>query len=100
MFFTAMAGNILALKMIEDICHIKLSWGGWALAAGLPGIIMLLLTPLITYKLYPPELKKVDNKKIAKAGMEALGPMTLRERCCPASLFLRLAVGYLVNRWE
>jgi DASS family divalent anion:Na+ symporter len=27
MFFTAMAGNILALKMIEDICHIKLSWG-------------------------------------------------------------------------
>lgn len=35
MFFTAMAGNILALKMIEDICHIKLSWGGWALAAGL-----------------------------------------------------------------
>ncbi len=31
MFFTAMAGNILALKMIEDICHIKLSWedGRW-----------------------------------------------------------------------
>ena len=33
MFFTAMAGNILALKMIEDICHIKLSWedGRWPL---------------------------------------------------------------------
>jgi DASS family divalent anion:Na+ symporter len=30
---------------------------------GLPGIIMLLLTPLITYKLYPPELKRVDNKR-------------------------------------
>lgn len=43
MFFTAMAGNILALKMINDILHLQISWGGWALAAGLPGIIMLLL---------------------------------------------------------
>ena len=41
---------------------------------------MLLLTPLITYKLYPPELKKVDNKAIAKEGLESLGPMTLREK--------------------
>ncbi len=94
-----MAGNILALKMIEDICHIKLSWGGWALAGVLPGIIMLLLTPLIIYKLYPPELKKVDNKAIAKAGIESLGPMTLREKCSPACLSWRWAVGYSVNRW-
>ena len=36
MFFTAMAGNILALKMINDILHLQISWGGWALAAGLP----------------------------------------------------------------
>lgn len=43
MFFTAMAGNILALKMINDILHLQISWGGWALAAGLPGIIMLLI---------------------------------------------------------
>ncbi len=35
MFFTAMAGNILALKMINDILHLQISWGGWALAAGL-----------------------------------------------------------------
>ena len=68
MFFTAMAGNILALKMINDILHLQISWGGWALAAGLPGIIMLLVTPLVIYTMYPPEIKKVDNKTIAKAG--------------------------------
>lgn len=27
MFFTAMAGNILALKMINDILHLQISWG-------------------------------------------------------------------------
>ncbi len=26
MFFTAMAGNILALKMINDILHLQISW--------------------------------------------------------------------------
>ena len=41
MFFTAMAGNILALKMINDILHLQISWGGWALAAGLPGLAEL-----------------------------------------------------------
>ncbi|HEY4467918.1 MAG TPA: anion permease [Klebsiella sp.] len=97
MFFTAMAGNILALKMIEDICHIKLSWGGWALAAGLPGIIMLLLTPLITYKLYPPELKRVDNKEIAKTGIEALGPMTVREKML-SCLFVLALGGWVFSR--
>ena len=80
MFFTAMAGNILALKMINDILHLQISWGGWALAAGLPGIIMLLVTPLVIYTMYPPEIKKVDNKTIAKAGLAELGPMKIREK--------------------
>lgn len=97
MFFTAMAGNILALKMIEDICHIKLSWGGWALAAGLPGLIMLLLTPLITYKLNPPELKRVDNKKIAKEGLATLGPMTLREKML-TGLFVMALAGWIFSK--
>ena len=48
--------------MINDILHLQISWGGWALAAGLPGIIMLLVTPLVIYTMYPPEIKKVDNK--------------------------------------
>ena len=65
---------------INDILHLQISWGGWALAAGLPGIIMLLVTPLVIYTMYPPEIKKVDNKTIAKAGLAELGPMKIREK--------------------
>lgn len=97
MFFTAMAGNILALKMIEDICHFKLSWGGWALAGGLPGLVMLLLTPYITYKLNPPDLKRVDNKRIAEAGLDALGPMTLREKMLTC-LFVMALGGWVFSK--
>ena len=41
---------------------------------------MLLVTPLVIYTMYPPEIKKVDNKTIAKAGLAELGPMKIREK--------------------
>ncbi|VEB68732.1 Inner membrane protein ybhI [Providencia rustigianii] len=91
MFLTAMAPNALALAMMTDIMGIHLSWGGWALAAAVPGLIMLILTPLIIYKLYPPELKKVNNKEIAAKGLEDLGPMTMREKLLSVIFFLALS---------
>ncbi len=52
MFFTAMAGNILALKMINQICTCKLA--GWmGTGRRIAGrIIMLLVTPLVIYTMY------------------------------------------------
>ncbi len=97
MFFTAMAGNILALKMINDILHLQISWGGWALAAGLPGIIMLLVTPLVIYTMYPPEIKKVDNKTIAKAGLAELGPMKIREKML-LGVFVLALLGWIFSK--
>lgn len=96
-FFTAMAGNILALKMINDILHLQISWGGWALAAGLPGIIMLLVTPLVIYTMYPPEIKKVDNKTIAKAGLAELGPMKIREKML-LGVFVLALLGWIFSK--
>ncbi|EHT7869706.1 TPA: anion permease [Escherichia coli] len=97
MFFTAMAGNILALKMINDILHLQISWGGWALAAGLLGIIMLLVTPLVIYTMYPPEIKKVDNKTIAKAGLAELGPMKIREKML-LGVFVLALLGWIFSK--
>lgn len=61
------------------------------LAAAVPGLIMLILTPFIIYKLYPPELKKVNNKEIAAKGLEELGPMTVREKLLSIVFLLALA---------
>ncbi|EKT58598.1 anion permease [Providencia sneebia] len=94
MFLTAMAPNALALAMMADIMGIHLSWGGWALAASVPGLIMLVLTPLIIYKVYPPELKKVNNKEIAAKGLEALGPMTIREKLL-SMIFVLALIGWI-----
>ena len=83
-FITAMAPNMLAMELIGKVygkSHpFLLDWGQWFYAASIPGLICLFLTPLVVYFLCPPELKQLDNKAIAKKGLEELGPMSVREK--------------------
>ena len=53
MFITAMAANPLAVNLAAAE-GINISWGLWALAGIVPGLICLLTVPLILYALYPP----------------------------------------------
>lgn len=97
MFLTAMAPNALALSMMAPILKIDLSWGQWALAAAVPGLLCLLLTPLIIYFCYPPELKKVNNKEISAKGLQELGPMKQSEKML-AVLFLMALGGWVFSQ--
>jgi di/tricarboxylate transporter len=53
MFITAMAANPLAVNLAAAE-GINISWGLWAMAGIVPGLICLLTVPLILYALYPP----------------------------------------------
>lgn len=53
MFITAMAANPLAVNLAAAE-GIHISWGLWALAGLVPGVVCLLTVPLILYALYPP----------------------------------------------
>ena len=96
LFLTAMAPNLLAMNLMEPILHIKLNWPQWAMAALVPGLICLFLTPLVIYLLYPPELKTLDNKAIAKKGLEELGPITTREKTL-IFLFIAAVVSWALG---
>lgn len=79
MFVTAMAANPLILAVLEE-ASIPLTWGQWALAACVPGIISLILIPYLVYMLYPPEVKYTPEAKlIAHKHLEELGDITLQE---------------------
>lgn len=97
LFLTAMAPNLLAMNLMEPILHIKLDWTQWAIAASVPGLICLFLTPLVIYFIYPPELKKIDNKAIAKKGLEELGPITTREKTL-IFLFIAAVVSWAFSK--
>jgi len=51
---SAMAANPLAVNLALS-AGVSISWGTWALAGIVPGLICLVAVPLILYALYPPE---------------------------------------------
>eukprot|EP00873_Tetraselmis_striata_P033394 jgi/Tetstr1/453658/TSEL_040614.t1 len=55
MFLTANHPNPLSAQLAAATVGVTLSWGSWALAAVVPGLVSLALIPLLIYKMYPPE---------------------------------------------
>lgn len=83
MFITAMAPNPLIVSLIAEGTHseFELTWGMWALAQLLPGLLCLLVMPLVVYWLYPPEIKKTPNAPaFAREKLKELGPVSLPEK--------------------
>lgn len=98
MFLTSMAGNPLVADIAAKV-GAKIGWGTWALAASLPGIISLILIPLVLYKMYPPELKATpDAKAFAKSMLRDLGKMKSQEFIM-LTVFLILVFLWVAGNW-
>ncbi len=83
MFITATAPNPLIVDLVAKATNsdIHLSWGTWALAMLLPGLVAMFLMPLIIYWMYPPEIKQTPNAvAFAKERLKEQGPMTRDEK--------------------
>ncbi|MDO5103411.1 MAG: DASS family sodium-coupled anion symporter [Lautropia sp.] len=82
MFITATAPNPLVVKLIAEStgAQIQLSWSTWALAMLLPGLVAILLMPLVLYLIYPPEIKQTPNAaEFAREQLMAMGPLNRGE---------------------
>lgn len=80
MFLTAMAANPLAAQIAGDITGKHISWMGWATAAIVPGLLSLILIPLVIYKLYPPEIKETPQApQMAEKKLKEMGPLKKEE---------------------
>jgi len=79
MFVTALAGNPLAVEFAAGM-GIDIGWTRWALAALVPGLFMLTVTPLIIYAIAPPKLKQLDNAQSrARTKLQSMGRMSFHE---------------------
>ncbi len=80
MFLTALAPNLLAVELVTKTAKITLSWTQWFVAFAPVGISLLLLIPLITYWVYPPEIKSGDEvPKWAAGELGRMGSLSSRE---------------------
>ena len=79
LFLTASAANPLLAQLAKKF-DIDLSWSAWAVAASVPGLISLLVLPLVLYKVFPPELKKTpEAPKLARDKLKEMGPISIKE---------------------
>lgn len=64
MFITATAPNPLVVNLIAEVVgsDFRLSWGAWAWAMLVPGLVAFALMPLVLYWLYPPEIKETPMR--------------------------------------
>jgi L-tartrate/succinate antiporter len=80
MFLTALAPNLLAVELVKNIAKIDLEWGDWFMAFAPVGILLLALVPLLTYWIYPPEVKQgAEVPAWAAQELEKMGPLSQRE---------------------
>lgn len=99
MFLTGMAANPVsqseAKKIGESIGQdLNISWGTWAIGALLPGLVNILLTPLIFYVLDPPEIKESpEAPQDARRKLEDKGPLSRQE------VIMGVSLGFTVILW-
>jgi DASS family divalent anion:Na+ symporter len=75
MFLTAMAANPLSVQMAADQ-GIEISWMLWATAAIVPGLISLLVIPLVLYRLFPPVIKETPRAtEMARSRLTEMGSL-------------------------
>ena len=83
MFITATAPNPLVVDLIAKATgsDIQLSWTTWAVAMFIPGMLCILLMPLVIYLVYPPEIKETpDAKSFAQENLAKLGKVSKQEK--------------------
>lgn len=81
MFLTGQASNPIIARFALQATGIELSYSRWALGAIVPGLVSLLVIPLLLYRIFPPEIKRTPAAaEFASAELERMGPMTRQER--------------------
>ncbi|MGS2762122.1 anion permease [Sinomicrobium sp. M5D2P9] len=79
MFLTGTASNPMAQKFAADL-GINISWGSWAVAALVPGLLCLIAMPYVLYKISPPGLKNTgDAPELARQKLLEMGKMKREE---------------------
>ncbi|KPK94054.1 2-oxoglutarate translocator [bacterium SM23_31] len=98
MFLTSMAANLLIAEFTKNITGYEIQWTTWILGAIVPGILSLLLVPLVIYKITQPEIKKsAKSKTIADEELKKMGKMKKNEKTMLVIFLFILSVWITSN---
>jgi len=94
MFITGLAPNALAITIIEETAKVEISWLQWFIGFAPIGFVLLALTPLVLYVIYPPSIRTAPEvPRWAADQLRQMGPMTRQE------VILLVLVGSALALW-
>lgn len=100
MFLTGQASNPLIAKFAQQVADVSLTYTRWALGALVPGMLSLLLVPLLLYWLFPPECRRTpEAAALAEAELKRLGPMSRGEKLMLA-IFVIVSCLWMTMGWH
>jgi L-tartrate/succinate antiporter len=95
MFITALAPNLFAAELAGKIAGVEIGWATWMFGALPLGILLFFATPVITYVVYPPAIKRGPEVVAwAAAELVSMGPISRRE-VRMAALAIAALVGWI-----
>ncbi|HWT81263.1 MAG TPA: DASS family sodium-coupled anion symporter, partial [Candidatus Methylomirabilis sp.] len=99
MFLTSMAANPLIAELTKKTINIEITWGGWALAALVPGLISFLIMPYLILLLTKPEIRETpEAAQLAHTELAKMGPMR-REEWVVLGAFVLALVLWVTGSW-
>jgi DASS family divalent anion:Na+ symporter len=100
MFLTGQASNVLIAKFAKDAGGVDLSYSRWLLTALVPGLVALVIVPLVLYRLYPPDVRQTPAA--AKFASEELGKLgrLQRDEAITLGTFGIIAILWMTTSWH
>lgn len=81
MFMTSMVANPLIVELTQKTVGVEITWGDWAIAALVPGVISLVVLPYVILLLTRPAIRKTpDAAEFARDELARMGAMSRDER--------------------
>jgi divalent anion:Na+ symporter, DASS family len=100
MFLTGQASNVLIAGFAKQVTGIELTYTRWALGAAVPGIVSLLVLPLLLRRICPPEITRTPGASAFAAGeLRRLGAMSSREKVM-LLVFAAVIALWMTTTWH
>ncbi|PKU24755.1 anion permease [Telmatospirillum siberiense] len=100
LFLTANAPNLLGLELVGKTMKVGVTWREWLLGILPLGMIFFLAVPLITYWLYPPEIKTCKQAESwAIEELSKMGGVTRKEILMMTLAIVALILWIFAGAW-
>lgn len=100
MFYTGNASNPLAAQIGSQFGGVPVTFLSWMVAGSLPGLLSLLVMPLIVNRLYPPTVRRTpEASRFASDELQKMGPLS-RDEWILTGVFVTVCGLWVTSGWH